>query len=154
MVYNNRRNWKLQNPGGRKGLSVWGIARTGFILCHAVMKRLFVKAFSWLPFVLIMFQNVSNACLTFERKKRNHFKEELPSFKQILSDLGLETWPPCDVHKSSPNYRDIEYSACKLRRIPSWKGVDLSFLHEGEMEWFPNLGRKHGQRHKGTKVFS
>lgn len=83
-------------------------------------------------------------------KKGDHFKEELPSFKQILSDLGLETWAPCEVHKSSPSYEDIEYSACKLRKIPSWNGVDLSFLHEDEVDCFPNLGGKHEQRHKSV----
>lgn len=117
MVYNNRGNWMLQNPGGRRGLSVWELGRSDFILCHAVMKSQLVKAFSWLSFVLIMFGNVSNASCTFERKKRNHFKEELPPLKQILSDLGLETWAPCEVCESSPSHGDIEHSAWKWRRI-------------------------------------
>jgi hypothetical protein len=50
------------------------------------MKRHLVKAFSWFSFLLTMFRNAPNAFCTFERKKENHFKEELPSFKKILSD--------------------------------------------------------------------
>lgn len=75
------------------------------------MKSHLVKAFSWLSFVPIMFGNVSNASCANEREKKNYFKEELPPFKQILSDLGLETGAPCEVRECSPSYGDIEYSA-------------------------------------------
>lgn len=76
-----------------------------------MMKSHLVKAFSWLSFVPIMFGNVSNASCAIEREKKNHFKEELPPFKQILSDLGLETGSPCEVCECSPSYGYIEYSA-------------------------------------------
>lgn len=58
-------------------------------------------------FLLIMFRIAFNTCCAFERRKENHFKEELSSFDKILPGWN---WAhnSLKARKSTGCYRNIE----------------------------------------------